>query len=431
MSRIETVSGSARERWALVIVLCLVHLVSSIDRHVLTLVLEPVGKDLRLADTQLGFVQGTAYVALYAIAILPFGILLDRINRKLILLLCLILWSVGTAVCALAQSFEALVAGRMLIGLGQASVVPAAMSMIAGAFADRPFGRPVAAFTASATLGRGIALFGGGGLLIWLAGSETFQALDELEPWRRLLLLSLIANAIVLVAVVAFGLSDLPRMERVRELAISQVLLANWPRYVTYLGCAVATVMSIQVIAAWTPTVFVRTFAIAPAESGLLVGGLVLALGAVGNLSGGVALDSFSRNGKRAATPIVMIIALSGAMIMALMLCLADHIVIAAFAFGGATLCLGAATPLAIEAIQRLTPAKFRARVTAGFVLVVTLLSLGIGPVWVGWLSENAYPGPHSLNHAMLTVLTIAGMLGLTSAVTASLLGDVAERRPA
>ncbi|MAY30352.1 MAG: MFS transporter, partial [Aurantimonas sp.] len=117
--------------WNLALALAMVHLVSSLDRHLLSLVLSPIKTELGLSDTQLGFLHGTAYVLLYAAAIVPLGYLVDRFDRRRIIQAGILAWTVGTVACALAQSYPQLVLARMLVGLGQAALVPAATSLLA------------------------------------------------------------------------------------------------------------------------------------------------------------------------------------------------------------------------------------------------------------------------------------------------------------
>ena len=105
--------------WGLALALALVHLVAAMDRHLLALVLVPIQRELNLGDTQLGFLHGTAYVLLYAGAVVPAGALADRFDRRRIVMAALAVWSLGTLACALAPSFAALVGGRMIVGLGQ------------------------------------------------------------------------------------------------------------------------------------------------------------------------------------------------------------------------------------------------------------------------------------------------------------------------
>ena len=105
------------------------------------MVVEPIGQEFALNDTQLGFLVGMAYGLPFAIAGVPFGYLVDRVNRRRFLAFMLSLWSLLTAVCGFAQSYLQLIAARMAVGTAEAGF-PAAHSMIADYFPAKK--RPMA-----------------------------------------------------------------------------------------------------------------------------------------------------------------------------------------------------------------------------------------------------------------------------------------------
>ena len=417
---------TAPNAWGLALALAMVHLVSSIDRHLLALVLTAIKGDLQLSDTQLGFLQGTAYVLLYAVAVIPAGMLVDRFDRRRIVMAALITWSLGTAFCALAGSFFELTLARMVVGLGQAALVPAATSLIADGFGRGRMGRPIAVFTSAATFGRGLAFFAGGLFLAWLGVSATVPVFGAVHPWRLLFLSSLILNVVVLVLLAVLTAPQRGPKRGKDRLRLCG-LLADWRLYLAYFGCAAATILAVQVVAAWAPTLLVRSFGLSAAASGVLVGPIVICFGPAGNLLGGWSLDRLTARGLRAAPAIVVALALTLAMIAAPIVCLAASVLPAAAGLAALTFCLGAATPAGLVAIQQLTPPALRGRVTGGFILGVTLISLGIGPVMVGWLSDHVFAGPAALSDALLATLFVVGTLGVASALAAGRLEAAAS----
>ncbi|ORE90453.1 MFS transporter [Aurantimonas sp. 22II-16-19i] len=411
--------------WSLALALALVHLVAAIDRHLLALVLVPIQAELGLGDTQLGFLHGTAYVLLYAGAVIPAGALADRFDRRRIVMVALAVWSLGTLACALATSFPALVGGRMIVGLGQAALVPAAASLIADGFGPGGMGRPIAVFTSAATLGRGMALLAGG-LLLGLIGDGLFSAVP-LQPWRIVFLMSLGLN----VAAFAWFCTVVEPARTLRRAGpppLRTTLADRWRLYLAYFGCAAATILLVQVVAAWAPTLLVRGFDLTPAGSGLIFGPIVIVFGPAGNVAGGWLIDRLARRGDAGAPALVVALALVAAMIAGATACLAEDLGVAIAALAATTFALGGATPVGLVAVQRLTPASLRGRMTGGFILGVTLISLGIGPVMVGWLSETIFTGRTGLAHALLATLCVVSALGAAAAVVARSLetGDAA-----
>ena len=115
--------------WWVVVVLALALLVSYVDRQILALVVEPMKEDLGYSDTQVGWLYG-GFAIFYALAGLPIAYLVDSRSRKGLIALGIFLWSIATMVCGMVQSFWALFAARIGVGVGEATVTPATYSIL-------------------------------------------------------------------------------------------------------------------------------------------------------------------------------------------------------------------------------------------------------------------------------------------------------------
>lgn len=122
-------------KWYVAGVLCLAHMVAMVDRFVMVLVSEPVRATLHLTDTQLGLLQGTGFSLLYCAFAIPLGAIADATNRRNLIMFGLAVWSVATVMAATATSFESLFMARILVGMGEACLIPAGMSLLATYFA--------------------------------------------------------------------------------------------------------------------------------------------------------------------------------------------------------------------------------------------------------------------------------------------------------
>jgi predicted MFS family arabinose efflux permease len=111
-------------------VLFLVYMFSSIDRFIISTLLEPIKHDLDLTDSQTGLIAG-AFALFYIIAGVPLGIAVDRCNRRNLLALCMVIWSIMTLLCSLARSYHMLLLARLGVGIGEAGGGPASMAMMA------------------------------------------------------------------------------------------------------------------------------------------------------------------------------------------------------------------------------------------------------------------------------------------------------------
>jgi len=86
-------SSSAR-RLYMAGLLFLVYVVHHLDRNVLLLLQEPIRKEFRLSDSQLGLLTGIGYALPFALAGIPLGALADRINRTRLIAILLVIWRI-------------------------------------------------------------------------------------------------------------------------------------------------------------------------------------------------------------------------------------------------------------------------------------------------------------------------------------------------
>ncbi len=133
--------------------LSLAYACNFMDRSVVGTLAQPIKLDLLLTDSQLGLLQGFAFVVLYCVAGLPLAWLSERRNRITILSICLVMWSGMTMVCGLAQNFVQLLLFRVGVGVGEAGCNPCSHSMIADAFASGERSRALSIYQLGATVG--------------------------------------------------------------------------------------------------------------------------------------------------------------------------------------------------------------------------------------------------------------------------------------
>jgi len=124
-------TSAAGLRRMMLVMLGLVSMFNYIDRTVLSVLQEPIKRELGLSDGQLGLLTGLAFALFYATLSLPIARLADRFNRRNIIAASLATWSGMTALSGLATGFGSLVAFRIGVALGEAGSVPASHSIIA------------------------------------------------------------------------------------------------------------------------------------------------------------------------------------------------------------------------------------------------------------------------------------------------------------
>jgi MFS family permease len=100
------------------------------DRQVLSLLVDPIRGDMGISDTQISLLLGTAFAVIYGIAGIPLGLLADRISRRNLIFAGVSVWSLGTIACGVSHNFGEIFASRIVVGLGEAALSPAAISLI-------------------------------------------------------------------------------------------------------------------------------------------------------------------------------------------------------------------------------------------------------------------------------------------------------------
>src|ERR1700749_1335885 len=114
----------------LLIVLMAILTFNYVDRWALGIVLQNIKTDLGLTDTQLGFLSGIAFALFYSVMGIPIARWADRGNRRTIISLTAVLWSVAVALCGVARNFLQLLLIRTAVAVGEAGCIPPAHSLI-------------------------------------------------------------------------------------------------------------------------------------------------------------------------------------------------------------------------------------------------------------------------------------------------------------
>src|SRR5262245_20353168 len=120
--------------WYATILLAGLYWLSLLDRFIISLLVDPIKRDLGLTDVQFGLLHGLAFMGSFTLFGLMFGVLADRYDRRKVIFVGVALWSLATAVCGVAQSFGHFLLARIGVGVGEAALNPSATSMIADMF---------------------------------------------------------------------------------------------------------------------------------------------------------------------------------------------------------------------------------------------------------------------------------------------------------
>jgi MFS family permease len=391
-----------------------------IDRGLVSVAGAPIKHDLGLSDTRFGLLNGTAFVALYCLCGIPLGWLADRIDRRTVIALGLLIWSVMTAACAMADSFGEFFLARLGVGVGEACLVPAGISLLGSVTPRRHMARAVAIFLMGAAVGNVFALLAGGRILDRI-GPTTIPGFGLIAPWRALFLLAAVPG--LALAALVMGIREPARARSYARpwsaLRTASALLFDKRRAYVPLTIATACIITLsQTQAAWVPLLYTRAFGLAPGEAAQIVGLMFLLSAPAGQWLGGLLIDHLRARGIAAAPHILQ----AGCSILclpaAVLFCTAKRLGVSEAGYAVFNLLVFAATPAGLTAWQQLTPERSRGLIVALLIAVVTLIGVGVGPVVVGALTDRLFGDEHALGASLLCVIVAAGVGGFFAALS-------------
>lgn len=142
--------------------LLLAYAANFMDRTIVGTLAQAIKVDLVISDTQLGLLQGFAFVVLYSATGLWIAHLCERFDRVWIISICVALWSAMTMLCGTAASFLQLLLFRIGVGIGEAGCNAPSHSMIADAYPPARRASALAVYSLGAAVGTMIGAMSGG-----------------------------------------------------------------------------------------------------------------------------------------------------------------------------------------------------------------------------------------------------------------------------
>src|SRR6202161_3902739 len=179
--------------WYSVAVLMLMYIFSFIDRTTISLIVEPMKRDLQISDTQIGMLQGLAFALLYTFLGLPIARLSDRHSRRAIIAGGVFIWSIMATLCGLARTAAQLFVARIGVGVGEAALSPAAYSIITDSFPRSKLGSAFGVYNIGITIGAGVAFLVGGIVVAAVShagATYSLPLLGEVRAWQMVFIVT-------------------------------------------------------------------------------------------------------------------------------------------------------------------------------------------------------------------------------------------------
>ena len=414
-----------RYAWYVVGVLALANTSAFIDRQILGLLVGPIRRDLGITDTQMGVLYGLAFALFYTLLGIPIGRAADRASRRAIIATGIAVWSVMTALCGIARTYDQLLLARFGIAIGEAALAAPALSLIADYFAPNRRATAFSVYTIGVYLGAGLANLVGGAVLSRLDGTATvvWPIIGAIRPWQQVFVivgLPGLAIALLVAAIAEPVRRETGQQGDSRPFAIGEVTRYVGANRRTFLchgfGYALFALVNFAT-AAWLPTHLIRSYGWTAARAGITLGTLTVTIGVAGVVAGGRVSDLLMARGHADAKLRVGIIAAIANLLCGIAYTLAPTASLSVAALVPYNFFASFAFGAAVAAVQEITPNRMRAQIGALFMSAMTLIGLGLGPSVVGLLTDRVFGDDAAVRYSLLAVTVVglgaaAGLLG-------------------
>ncbi|WP_242123918.1 MFS transporter [Sphingobium sp. Sx8-8] len=403
----DSAAAMARRWWTrgrrhyVLFVLCLVGIVNFIDRQILAILLQPIQADLKVSDSLMGLLSGIAFSAFYVIAGVPVARMVDSGSRRTLLSACLVVWSVSTMLCGLATSFIHLALARIGVAAGEAGGGPASQSLLSDLYPVRERGTVIGIWSGTQAVGIALGLFLGG----WL---------NTLFDWRTAFIV-VGAPGLVLALVMLLtvrepprGLSDEGARPEGVPISLRQALavVLGTPALRFALYIAMSCSFTGYSILGWGPTFYLRVHGLTTMQVGMFMGVCIAGGLFFGNVAAGHLADRFAKGD----LPTYLKVAGWGTILSAppgLLFLLSDNLALSLIGLALANFFMTFWLPPTYAVAMGLVDSRNRGLTAAMMTLAGTLVGAGLGPLFVGIMSDVFAPafGKEALRYALLIVL--------------------------
>lgn len=364
---------------------------------IMGLLVGPIRESFQISDTQYSLLAGLAFSLFYAIMGLPLARIADRSSRRNLIVVGIAVWSFMTAACGLAKGYWSLFVARVGVGIGEATLGPAAYSMIADYFPKSILGRALSVYMIGVTLGSGFAYMLGGAVVGYVEDMGTIMVpvVGEVEGWQLTFFVvgipGLLVSLLMLTTVREPARTGIVTPEAV---PVSEVADYLWQRRQAYGGHILGISIFIMVVYAlnlWGPTYFIRTFGYTRPEAGWVFGLVMIGAGTVGLLLAGTLSDRLVSKGIHDAYVKIILFSMVAMIPSAAALAFLESDLLAIVFMSLAVFFSAFQGGLAGGTLQLMTPNRMRGQVMAVYGLSSNLIGLGLGPTVIAMTTDYVF----------------------------------------
>lgn len=408
--------------WYVVVVLMICYTLSFVDRQIMGFLVGPIKADLQISDTQIGLLGGLAFAVFYTVLGLPMGRIADTKSRRTLIAVGVVFWSIMTASCALARSFWSLFAARVGVGVGEATLAPAAFSLISDYFPKDQLARALSVYSMGILIGSGVASIVGGAIVQFVTNMPPFEVpfFGTMAPWRlTFLVVGLPGFA---VALLLYTVREPIRKHMMLNtsgqavaLNLDEVVEQIRLRWTSLLGVSLA--MSCQAlcnyaVVFWAPPFFARVHEWPAGQTGLALGLTTIIAGCAGLFVGGSLCDRwFSRGMREAPLKVGMIGVICAGISLMIAFSVRDPMLTVAFLAPGFFF-LGFPIGSAYASLQLIFPNQVRGVVSALLIFILNLGGLSLGPFLPGFFNDYVFQDEQMVGMSLVLTLGLATVIG-------------------
>jgi len=413
-----------KEAWYVVAILLLCYIFSFVDRQIIGYLVEPIERTFGVTDAQVGLLSGLAFAFLYTFLGIPIARASDKFNRRSIIACGVFLWSIAATSCGLAKSWVQLVIGRVGVGVGEATLSPAAYSMMVDMFPREKQGSAFSIYNMGITIGSALAALLSGVVVFVFAKSETtyvLPILGEIPGWQMAFIVTGLPGALLPLLLLTIrdpkrrGLikaTDAAGNSVVAKLSMLEVFKYTWKSKAFYSKHFFAWGFISMVgygVGAWLPTSFNRLWGIDTGRIGIIQGIVLLVVNTPAVFIFGKLSDKYAKKGVKDAPVIMCMIAAIGTAVLAALPYSMPTVTLMWVMFCVSSVFFHGYVALSPMIVSQVTPNQMRAQVSSMCLFVVNMLGLGVGPSLPPFFTKIFFGGDKMMIHWGLSISIVLG----------------------
>jgi len=286
---------SRKYAWYVLGLLTIVNLVNYVDRLVVVGMFDDLRAHFHATDSELGLLW-MAFFTVHAVLMIPLGFAADRWDRRKVLALGVIVWSLATLGSAYAAGFASLVLLRGMVGVGEAAYLPISNSLLSETFRPEEKARTLGIFNAG--------MFIGACLGVGLSARLGFPLAFEVVAVPGLVL-----------GILAWGLRVTPRRAdyairppaTLKSMYVEAFRSVNLRSLRWMIGSGILISFAAGGYINWFVDFIIRYKGMDKGTATLVTGGITLTAGSLGVIAGGLLADRWQRRRREGRTLVIAV----------------------------------------------------------------------------------------------------------------------------